>query len=428
MGAYENPAIIRDRSGEIYGQAIQSFGKSISQGIMSYAESIAAARKEKENQDLKDQNIWLEVELDENKKFQENLTLLEKQGKGSSLYEGFEKEAENLLNGTDVNIGAKQARYRVMTQKNLSQEKRQEYLGIINKYRSYMGEGLKNMGSFGADAEDWKNNIYNRSNLGKTFTFKGSGIEKTRNMFTYFAITAEGKPKGITYEKKVYSGADGENMIYVKTKFNQDSNAFKSLPEDQQKIIRDNNMSLEFNQNWAKWRDIGFITEIQQGIDAEQFSQENNWKDEKTGGLNDNYQIDLDDTIKSSNGLDTIIKTNLVNTPLLMENLYIPAKGKSEAVLGGSPEEQNDYIAYTLGIEGSKFDRNSTKLPGTGGKTFQDLIIEGTALEYLTNETQELFLKNNLTQSLGSKGKAYVQRKATQKEARLRIRYFRQTV
>ena len=45
MGAYENPTIIRDRSGEIYGQAIASFSQSIAKGITAYGQAIAASNK-----------------------------------------------------------------------------------------------------------------------------------------------------------------------------------------------------------------------------------------------------------------------------------------------------------------------------------------------------------------------------------------------
>ena len=41
MGAYENPAIIRDNSGQVYGQAIANFGKSIGDGF-----KIAAANRQ----------------------------------------------------------------------------------------------------------------------------------------------------------------------------------------------------------------------------------------------------------------------------------------------------------------------------------------------------------------------------------------------
>ena len=46
MGAYDNPAIIRDRSAEIYGQAAASFGAAVGKGIMNYSQSKAKQRKE----------------------------------------------------------------------------------------------------------------------------------------------------------------------------------------------------------------------------------------------------------------------------------------------------------------------------------------------------------------------------------------------
>ena len=36
MGAYDNPRIIRDTSGQIYGQAIANFGQQIASGMKTY--------------------------------------------------------------------------------------------------------------------------------------------------------------------------------------------------------------------------------------------------------------------------------------------------------------------------------------------------------------------------------------------------------
>jgi len=43
-----------------------------------------------------------------------------------------------------------------------------------------------------------------------------------------------------------------------------------------------------------------------------------------------------------------------------------------------------------LGRKGSDFDRNKTKI-GPNNETFQEMIENGTAKEFITKETQELF-------------------------------------
>jgi len=46
MGAYENPALIQDRSGEIYGKSIAAFGQGIAAGLKTYTARVEARRKE----------------------------------------------------------------------------------------------------------------------------------------------------------------------------------------------------------------------------------------------------------------------------------------------------------------------------------------------------------------------------------------------
>ena len=195
MGAYDNPAIIRDRSAEIYGQAAASFGAAVGKGIMNYSQSKAKQRKEADEQNLKDRNIMLKIDLAYDKEYQENYNAARKSE--TPMLDSFESSAKALLNGTDTTMGAKQARYEYMTKKNLTEKEKTERLKIINDYQKFMGDATFNMGSLIAEKEEYAN--YTRSDLGRKSTFKGSGIEKTRNMFTYLALNNNSAPEGVTY-------------------------------------------------------------------------------------------------------------------------------------------------------------------------------------------------------------------------------------
>lgn len=46
MGAYDNPALIQDRSGEIYGKSMAAFGQGIAAGLKTYSARVEARRKE----------------------------------------------------------------------------------------------------------------------------------------------------------------------------------------------------------------------------------------------------------------------------------------------------------------------------------------------------------------------------------------------
>jgi hypothetical protein len=411
MGAYDNPAIIRDRSAEIYGKAVQSFGQSISQGVMNYAQIKAKQREETDKQNLKDQNILLEIELAYDKDYQENKNLAAKTG--TPMLDSFEVSAKGLLNGVDGSVGAKQARFELMTKKNLSKDERQGLLDIVNNYQTFMGDAKLNMGSMIAEKEEYLN--FTRSDLGRKSTFKGSGIEKTRNMFTYLALNNNSAPEGVTYEKRLYAGSKGENMVYAKTTFDENSATFKNLSKSDQDEIRKNGMSLVFDQNWNDWRKDGFLTDIMQGLDSEKMQESIKFKDD-SGGLTDDFSTDLSLKVRSESGSDITSQQNIVNTPLLLENLYEPASNKASVIMNGTPQEQNDYIAFTLGRKGSDFDRNKTKI-GPNGETFQEMVNNGTAKEFITKETQELFLEDNLTRGFGKDKRGYVKRRASKEQA-----------
>ena len=47
MGAYENPAMIQDRSGEIFAQGIKEFSAGISKGIQDYGAALNAAAEQR---------------------------------------------------------------------------------------------------------------------------------------------------------------------------------------------------------------------------------------------------------------------------------------------------------------------------------------------------------------------------------------------
>ena len=411
MGAYDNPAIIRDRSAEIYGKAVQSFGQSIGQGVMNYAQIKSKQREEADEQNLKDRNIMLRIDLAYDKEYQENYNAARKSE--TPMLDSFESSAKALLNGTDTTMGAKQARYEYMTKKNLTEKEKTERLKIINNYQKFMGDATFNMGSLIAEKEEYAN--YTRSDLGRKSTFKGSGIEKTRNMFTYLALNNNSAPEGVTYEKRLYAGSNGENMVYAKTTFDENSATFKSLSQSDQDEIRKNGMSLVFDQNWNDWRKDGFLTDIMQGLDSEKMQESIKFKDD-SGRLTADFSTDMSLKVRSESGNDITSRQSIVNTPLLLENLYQPASDKASVVMDGTPQEQNDYIAFTLGRKGSDFDRNKTKI-GPNNETFQEMIENGTAKEFITKETQELFLEDNLTKGFGKDKVGYVKRRASKEQA-----------
>ena len=425
MGAYEDIKLIRDDSGQILSQGIARGIEGLSRGIMTGAVNKARLQKAAADQTLKDQNTFL---LNE-EAFNEDFINAKEAAAVSKtpMMDSFEEQLEQSINGIknekdpSLNVmGAKEARYKMLTEKNLSKEDQDKYSGIVNDYKSFLKNSELNMGSLISEKQEYKN--FTRSDLGRKSTFKGEGFEKTKNMWTYLSLNNETAPEGVTFDKRNYQGKKGASMVYSKVTFTEDSQAFKNLSAADQKMVKDNKMSITFDEDWSKWREEGFLTDIIQGVEEETMQEALKFKN-KQGALNKNYVTTLDLSTGKEGDRDVTSQTSVVNTPFLMQGLYAPAENRASVVMDGTPQEQSDYIAFTLGIEGSDFNRKTTKLPGSaleeGGKdrTFEELIQSGDAKKYLTKETQEQFLENNLT-SGDDAGSGYVQRKATAEEAK----------
>tara|TARA_R110001632_G_scaffold222098_1_gene353028 strand:+ start:2533 stop:4332 length:1800 start_codon:yes stop_codon:yes gene_type:complete len=426
MGAYEDIKLIRDNSGQILSQGISRGIDGIAKGIMTRAAKKAQLQKDGDAQTLKDQNTFLlnEEAFDNDFNNAKEAASVSK----TPMMDTFEKQLNESINGIKNEedpsldrMGAKEARYRMLTEKNLSKEKQDEYAGIVSDYKAFLSNSKLNMGSLIGEKEEYKN--FTRSDLGRKSTFKGEGFDKTRNMWTYLSLNNETAPEGVTFDKRNYQGEKGASMVYSKVTFDENSQAFKNLSQaDQDEIRKSGDMSITFDQDWAKWREEGFLTDIIQGVDEETMQEALQFKN-KEGALNENYVTTLDLSTGKEGDRDVTSQTSVVNTPFLMQGLYAPAENRASVVMDGTPQEQSDYIAFTLGIEGSDFNRKTTKLPGTaleeGGedRTFEELIESGDAKKYLTKETQEQFLENNLT-SGDDAGSGYVQREATAEEAK----------
>lgn len=431
MGAYDNPTIIRDRSGETYGKAIADFGRSIGQGAVMYASTMAKAQKEADVQTLKDRNTF----LINDEAFEEEFLTAEAAAASSKtpMMDSFSVQLRQSIDGvkndedpSQNKMGAKEARYLMMTQKNLSKEKQTEYGDIVKNYKTFLKESELNMGSLIGEKEEYLN--YTRSDLGRKSTFLGTGFEKTKNMWTYLSLNNENAPKGVTYDKKTYQGDNGASKVYSKVTFEEDSQAFKNLSAADQAQVKKDGMSITFDENWSKYREKGFLVDIIQGVEEETIQESLKFKNEQ-GGLNKNYVTQLDLATKVEGSKDVTSETSIVNTPFLMQGLYAPAQNRASVVIDGTPQEQSDFIAFTLGVEGSSFDPNTTIIPDTAlsdgkDRTWNQLTTaplgEGKKISdaesWLTGKIQDQFLEQNLT-SGDDAGSGYVKRKATQPEA-----------
>ena len=390
MGAYENPGqLAPDRSAEIYSRTLSNIGNSFAKGIQAYAANKKQAADETEKIRQGNQNIWLNTELTQDANHQKNLDKFEDTKKDETLFVIYQEKAGLLLNGDKDeegeyieggNIGAKQARYRLQTEKNLTNKDKQGYLDVIRKYENFMVNGGKTIGSLTAEGVEFDE--YNRSELDRKFTFKGTGIEKTRNMFSYFALTGKPAPDGVTYTTDVYSGDKGENMLKAEITFDPKSQSFLDLSPTDQEKIKENGYKLNFDQDWGKWKEDGFLTQVEQGLSKEVLNE--SIKFEVDGNLIKGMSTPEYIT-KSATSADGKTETNqinetILNTPWLEGESKMLTQAKAETIISMSPQEQNDYIAYTLEQKGGDFDRSTTIIEGTQEIDEFGKIKKGTGL------------------------------------------------
>ena len=437
MGAYENPGpAVPDQSGQIWSQAVTNVGRAFARGMQNFAANQKKAKDEAEKTRRGNQTLWLNTELGMEKIHQSNLDKYEDTAKNVNLFEHFQDESGVLLNGErnedgdyieGGKIGAKQARYRLLTEKNLTEKDKQKYLGVIHTYDNFMGTARSTIGSIQGEAIEFDK--YNRDDYDRTFTVKGVGIEKVRNLFSYFALSGKPAPDGVTYETDIYAGKKGENMIKAEITFDPESQSFTELSEEFKKEIKDNGYKLNFDQDWTKWSKDGFFTPIQQGISEETVIESTDWKDEN-GDLGKDYMTNKHTSVVSGGDIDGITEkiqttTEIFNSPLLNKDTQRMAQVKVKTIMKSmTPEEQNDYVAYTLDIEGGSFNRNTSIIPGTEdlendgktikegtGKTLAQLIAADEAVGVFTELEQNRFNEENLEPTYGKP------RKATAKEA-----------
>lgn len=414
MGAYENPGIIQDRSGEIWGQTIQNVGQQFAQGIISYSQKQAKLQDEKEKTNTYNQNLWFDIDRNENKLLQKNLT--DYKGKKGKLFDKYTQSARDLLNGTGDEIGAKKAQFLIKTTKNLSQEDREKYTKIVNRYDSYMGNSLRTAGSIIAENQEWDN--IDGGGDGQTFVFKGQGIDQLRNRMTYFALSGKAAPDGVTYDTNVYAGENGESMVKAEITYDENSKAFKDLSEDYQKKIKDNGMKLVFDQDWEDWAEDGLMSEINQGLDIEKTQANIKFKDEKTDTISPTYAATSANYSEDSGGQTSNFTDQVINMTKLNAEIQPLASAKAKTLIAGNIGELEDYIGYTLGQGGEGFSLSDTdkkySVPGIKDEmTIDEMRKDPKVFEgWVTGLTKDHFVQESL-------GSEYQKRIATEDDVKL---------
>ena len=157
MGAYDNPKIIRDRSGEIYGQAIANLGQQVASGMKAgYLKQEQEAEKAKKEVE-REQRIAYNVESKAYDLADRNYAFVAKEDPG--LAQGFKDEVYAMLRGRGVEgeegyvIGAIKAETYLQTKTDLTNEERQYYRGIVQNAKTFQNNAIAGGGKIMNDLD-----------------------------------------------------------------------------------------------------------------------------------------------------------------------------------------------------------------------------------------------------------------------------------
>ncbi len=344
MGAYENPAIIRDTSGQIYGQAIASFGQSIAKGISIYGQKAQEANRKAQEKIERQQRIAYDIE--DKAYAQANKNYAELASKDPSLVDQFKKQTELLLRGNDENIGAIKAQTLLATQNDLTKEERQNYRDIVNRAQTFQISAIEGGGKILADLEDQKGIL--AQDIASTHAWVGSNeLEKDTSMLTSYVLGNK-KADGLTGSKELVPGENGSMIVKVTSTVDENSNLFKNLDEETKEFLKNNDYKLEWKKNINEWNE-GLIDEIPEKADYNQMSITNGFES-KEGSITPEYIVGGETGVSKiiSNGKIFDAKYIDVDGFINSQSFQKDMLGKASGYLARGNGQLSSFMTYKM--------------------------------------------------------------------------------
>ena len=354
MGAYENPAIITDKSGEIFAQGMAQFSQSIAQGIEAYGVKAAKQRAAITEEAKKTKEFNNKQDIDSlNRKLTVNKGINEANINNKSVI-GVIQERAGAIIDQQTRIS------KLLNKSNTSEEERK---GHLNEYEKYNAQLLDLHSGFESMVTDVNNSV---DPTGKFSIGGGDGRSQYEN--TILTSVLASKTKGeIGYEVD----SNGDTVIYT-------------IDPTTQKQIRLNvsragegSDGLVFTPERWDQQLVGEVTDFMS-------------KDKKTGKFPDQLMqtvsISVNKTYEGKDGAkDFTVRelqdTNMLNTQLIDTTLVKAASAKMAgwAVLS---DNQKAYIYNESRVEGDPESYlewvNANESIGEQGR-------EDTMLEKITN-------------------------------------------
>lgn len=344
MGAYENPAIIRDTSGQIYGQAIASFGQSIAKGISIYGQKAQEANKKAQEKIERQQRIAYDIE--DKAYAQANKNYAELASKDPSLVDQFKSQTELLLRGNDENIGAIKAQTLLATQNDLTKEERQNYRDIVNRAQTFQISAVEGGGKILADLEDQQGIL--AQDIASTHAWVGSNeLEKDTSMLTSYVLGGK-KADGLTGNKELVPGKNGSMIVKVTSTIDENSNLFKNLDEETKEFLKNNDYKLEWKKNINEWNE-GLIDEIPEKADYNQVAITNGFES-KEGSITPEYIVGGETGVSKiiSNGKIFDAKYIDVDGFINSQSFQKDMLGKASGYLARGNGQLSSFMTYKM--------------------------------------------------------------------------------
>ncbi len=297
MGAYDNPTLIQDMHGaKAWADAATMLSGGIATGMNTLAEAIKKQRKEADDA----ANLWNlafnEASLNENRKFNEVMTTYSTEESDKNLIEEVMQIGVGLLEGTDGEMGAIEARTLLATKNDLSKDERKRYQNIINISDRYQMNIKRAAGVVAGDVEVITN--VNQETI-KDHYWQGNTMEeKMASMFAGNRLAGFGF-EGVSFETDVRreEGARGyfSNILQVKTKIKRNHKLIKNIAafqdENEYKADEDGYITINWERDLNKW-DGGLLEELTATTDYDKINKQTNIT-KKNGELSPGLEVNL---------------------------------------------------------------------------------------------------------------------------------------
>jgi len=326
MGAYENPTIIRDRSGEIYGQAIASFGQSIAKGIAAYG------------------RIANDIETNAYKQAHQNFAKVT--AKTPSLIDQFKTTVKDLLDGDENNMGAIEAETLLKVRNDLTKDERKKYRNIVNRAQSFQTLGVEGGAKMITDLEEVKNVL--PQDIANTHYWVGdTDLEQDTSMLTSYILSNK-ELDGFSGEKQLIAGDNGEMIVSVKSKVDKNSELFKNLNEETKQFLENNNYEIKWERDINKWNE-GLVDEIASEINYNEISITNGFET-KEGSVAPAYIAGDENAVRQIEYGDQFVPVRYINVDgfLNSKSFLDEIKGKAESYIARGNGQLQSFMVFKM--------------------------------------------------------------------------------